>query len=120
MKKSMMGFALGVFFVGTAPSYAGQVEGTNFPEYESCVKIVTHRLQEYSLKYDELTETNWRVDYFGRASDDNVQNIHFQGRPKSCSDGHITVKMFDTEPCSIKEVYTTGDCKIKGLKQAWW
>lgn len=120
MKFVLHTLAAGALVASVATAQAESKVGTDFEMYGSCQKIVAHRLQEFGLELDQLSDISWEVNYDGRVSDDEISDIHFQGTPPGCSDGHLTIKMHDTDPCSIVDYYTTGSCQVKGIKQAWW
>jgi hypothetical protein len=85
-----------------------------------CQAAVEQALAVHGIKLSEVKVFGWRTDYFAaeHGGDGPIDGYRFYGRPPSCHDGEISIDL--NSECWVNDVYTHGDCRVKGMAHFWW
>lgn len=102
-------------------TWAGAAEAEEVrAEDHPCREQIDYLLKHYGLSLDEMQDTYWYSDYFaergGRVGEPDGHR--FYGRPPSCKDGNVAIELYTS--CHIDDVYSQGDCRVKGIPHVWW
>jgi hypothetical protein len=88
---------------------SGPVWAQNNP----CQGMAEHRLQEYGLTMNDLTNVEWIAQRSGFHQDGPIVSYHMWSQPKTCGTGNLVIDM--NGACYITTVYTQGGCSVKGI-----
>ena len=85
-----------------------------------CQDAIEHALAAHGINLSEVKVFGWKTDRFADqgGGDGPVDGYRFYGRPPACQGGEISVEL--GSECGIQDVFTHGDCRIKGIPHIWW
>lgn len=97
------------------PAVAGE-ENPGSPD--KCTSVVSEQLKVLGVNMASLKNPQWLTDNFNHRGLNTVSGYRFYGEPPTCTSGEIAVEM--NAQCGISDVYTTGECRIKGAPHSWF
>lgn len=94
--------------------------GSAWAQSNVCQGPITDALSKYGITWTDLENVQWSVDKWNdsRRGGSTISGYQMYAEPKQCANGSIVAEMGDD--CGVSDVYTRGDCKIKGLPNHWW
>jgi hypothetical protein len=98
--------------VGAAPAGAD-----DFP----CDPAVAMLLNQHGLQLDSLSGVQAQPYSWSNDAVAEVSGWRFSGIPPQCRDataGNVVISLWAT--CSVTDIYTTGNCRIPGIRQGWF
>ncbi|MCM8626613.1 hypothetical protein [Accumulibacter sp.] len=114
--------ALRVTFVSTLAPMAmamSALAGEENPgSPDKCTSVVSEQLKVLGVNMASLKNPQWLTDNFNHRGVNTVSGYRFYGEPPTCTNGEIAVEM--NALCGISDVYTTGECRIKGAPHYWF
>ena len=115
--KSVVNAMLAVAFsaVAVASVHAGEYNPGN---PQKCEPVVAAQLKAVGLDMATLKNTQWQANNFDHKGENIVSGYRFYGEPPQCEGDNIAVEMW--ENCGITNIYTTGECRIKGVPHYWF
>lgn len=95
--------------------------GSAWAQSDACKDAVASALSNYGVKWADLKNVQWDVDTWntsGHGNQTTISGYQMYAEPAQCAGGSIVAEM--GSDCGISDVFTRGDCKIKGLPNHWW
>ena len=84
----------------------------------SCAGRLRADLERYGISFNKIEDGRWYVDRFtNQGRPGRVSGFRFYGKPSECQTGRLNVNM--SHRCGISDIYTTGGCKIDGIRSGW-
>lgn len=105
----LLALALGVI--------AGESAAQEFP----CDAAVGRLLDQHGQFLDTLTDVQVQPYIWQNDVVPQVSGWRFSGNPPQCtgaSDGRIAISLW--ADCSVTDIYTTGNCRIPGIRRNWY